>query len=141
MKTDISSQLNGFIPSGDTSGDIECLWQILDGFENFTNRSAVLPALFGVLERNPGVDLGSPGPIVHSIAAVPGYLQFLTDSIRKAPHELSVWMVNRALNGEQNPSKRAELMAILQSVANSTGASQETRKSADEFLEFQTKEA
>jgi hypothetical protein len=70
--------------------------------------------MFGLMERMPDVELGSPGPLVHTLEAIPGYESYLVNSVRKQPSLLSVWMVNRMLNSPILEDHRQFWMALLQ---------------------------
>ena len=51
------------------------------------------------MERLDGVELGTPGPLVHTLETLRGgYEMLLAESVRRKPTLLSVWMVNRILN-------------------------------------------
>ena len=65
---------------------------------------AAIPELFGVMERMPDADLGSPGPLVHTLEALKGYEVELIRSVSRSPSLLSVWMINRILNTDVRPS-------------------------------------
>jgi hypothetical protein len=93
------------------------------------------PLLLGLLERLDGSDLGSPGPIVHTLESMNGYEPFLAESLSRKPTALSVWMANRILNARR--PDRVEWLARLKCVASSPTASLEVKAEALEFLEFQ----
>jgi hypothetical protein len=55
--------------------------------------------MFRTMERLDGVELGTPGPLVHTLETWRGgYEKLLAESARRKPTSLSVWMVNRILN-------------------------------------------
>jgi hypothetical protein len=52
-------------------------------------------------------------------------------------YTLNIWMVNRILNAAQPPARRDRLMEELNSAASNPKASESTRASAADFLQFQ----
>jgi hypothetical protein len=92
--------------------------------------------MFALMERLDGVDLGSPGSLVHALEATsPDYEEPLKASLRRKPVPLSVWMVNRILNTDR--SDRAQWIQVLTMAANHPLAADETRHDAQEFLRQQ----
>ena len=93
--------------------------------------------MFRTMERLDGVDLGTPGSLVHTLETWPGgYEQLLAQSVRRKPTPLSVWMVNRILN--VSPPDAESWMALLGSVLDNPAASDETKADAKGFIEYQT---
>ena len=100
--------------------------------------SAAAPLLFGIMERLDGVDLGSPGPLVHTLEAwSDGYEHMLQQSLRRKPTPLSVLMVNRLLNAR--PANHAQWMALLQSVLAHPEATTATKEAAERFIAYQAR--
>jgi hypothetical protein len=101
------------------------LYNITEGFDALPDKARVIPSMFSVIERCAGADLGSPGPLVHSIESLgyERYLPELVDSVRRRPTYLNVWMVNRILNSEIPENHRQQLLDLLQTVAASGAAS------------------
>lgn len=94
-----------------------------------------VPILLRTLERLDGVDLGTPGPLVHTLESWRGvYEPHLADSVRRNPTPLTVWMVNRILNSK--PSDSFAWIETLRDVAENAAASEEARTVAREFLEL-----
>lgn len=93
------------------------------------------PAILGLIERYPEAELGSPGPLVHELEAIPGYESFLRDSVARKPTYLSIWMVNRILNSELSADERSVWLQVLRTVLIHPLASADLRQGANEFLE------
>lgn len=94
------------------------------------------PVMFDLIERLSDVDLGSPGPLVHTLEKWRGrYEKHLVESIARKPTSLTVWMVNRILNGK--PVDLAVWLKLLQSIASHPSASEDAKLDAREFLRFQ----
>lgn len=97
--------------------------------------NVVAPILFNFLERLDQADLGSPGPVVHLLEALPGYEGHLQQSLRRRPTPLTVWMVNRILNA--SPPDRDVWLAFLRTAAGDTQLPEATREEARGYLAFQ----
>jgi hypothetical protein len=93
------------------------------------------PLLYSLMERLDKADLGSPGPIVHTLEAWSGYSPLLAESLRRRPTPLTVWMANRLLNSD--PPDAPEWLELLRMVADHPAASAEARADARDFLEHQ----
>jgi hypothetical protein len=89
--------------------------------------------LYSLMERLDNADLGSPGPIVHTLEAWSGYPLLLAESLRRKPTPLTVWMANRLLN--TNPADASQWFELLRRAAGHSAASPETRADARDFLE------
>ncbi len=89
------------------------------------------------MERLDGVELGTPGPLVHTLETWRGgYEELLVQSVRRQPTSLSVWMINRILNAR--PPGAESWMALLRSVADNPAASAETKAAAERVIKYQT---
>ena len=112
--------------------------QLCNEIEALEVAEPVFEALFSTLERLDGCDLGSPGPIVHALEAMPGYEQFLNISVSRKPTPLTVWMINRAMNGD--PADDVKWIQLLKQTLTHTKASATVKEEAAEFLEFQSQQ-
>ncbi|MBX4259991.1 hypothetical protein KTC96_08515 [Clostridium estertheticum] len=67
---------------------------------------AIQPILM-LVEKNPNVDFGKPGPLVHFVEKFykNGYEEKLVESLKRFPTKHTVWMLNRIINGSQGDSK------------------------------------
>jgi hypothetical protein len=90
--------LNAFQPGRDDIDNVPRLYDIFGDFGSLPHRERAMPAMFFLLERFPDAEFGSPGPLVHELEAIPGYLPLLRDSVRRQPTYRTVWMINRVLN-------------------------------------------
>jgi hypothetical protein len=111
-----------------------------------TNELMTLPqpergirALFDVMERMPDADLGSPGPLVHTLERMRGhYEDELVESIGRKPTPLAIWMVNRILNRTLLPEQRQIYMDLLRGVSEHPAASDAAKREAQHFIQHQT---
>jgi hypothetical protein len=110
---------------------------------NLPEKGRVVPAMFALIERYPDADLGTPGPLVHCIESlgVARYQQQLIDSVRRQPAQLNVWMVNRILNSNLDPSHRQALLDLLRSVPRHPSAPARVVELARGFLAHQADRA
>ncbi|WP_432833097.1 hypothetical protein [Dactylosporangium sp. CA-092794] len=93
------------------------------------------PLLYSLMERLDEADLGSPGPIVHTLEAWSGYHPALAESLRRKPAPLTVWMANRVLN--LDPPDAAAWLELLHQAAKHPAASAQAQSDAHHFLEYQ----
>ncbi len=95
-----------------------------------------IPELFAVMERLPDSDLGSPGPLVHTLERL-NYVDELVASMRRCPTPLAIWMVNRILNSPLELERRQFFIELLSSVAGHPQANESAQNDAELFIEFQ----
>jgi hypothetical protein len=95
-------------------------------------------ALLNVFERFPGEDgFDVFWSIVHYLEACNGYEQVLVESVRRAPVDFSVLMVNRLLNAGVTEINGQSLCSLLESVASNPANASGVRKSAQSFIDYQ----
>lgn len=135
----VIASLNAFVPS-EESANVEQLYRSLAPLTALppTERLPAVPAILSLIERFPDAEVGSPGPLVHELEAIPGYEDLLMASLQRQPEGLTVWMANRILNSELSPKARATWLAILTGVLRHPNASGVTKEVAAEFLQHQT---
>ena len=92
--------------------------------------------LLQIMERHPLDDFGMPGAMVHFIEGFhPDHEICLVESLKRRPSLHTVWMLNRCINGNSN---RDEYLKLLKEIADRDDIEEEIRKSAQEFIDFQT---
>lgn len=95
--------------------------------------------MFEVMERMPESDLGSPGPLVHTLEKMPGHYETeLAESLKRRPTQLAVWMVNRILNATRAPEQREVYLDLLRCAAQHPAAPETARQQAQHFIEYQS---
>jgi len=97
-----------------------------------------MPAMFFLRERFPDAEFGSPGPLVHELEAISGYLPLLCDSVRRQPTYLTVWMISRVLNSDLRSDQREAWLSELRAALEHPLASAQTRRFAEDVLEHQS---
>ncbi|MBS1809052.1 MAG: hypothetical protein JST84_12890 [Acidobacteria bacterium] len=98
-----------------------------------------LEIMFKLMERLADSDLGSPGPLVHTIEKIPDYEQALFKSVGRKPTPLNLWMLNRVLNTSLSEAARQRLLSMLQDSLSHPLASTSAKEEAQTFLDFQNK--
>ena len=84
-------------------------------------------------------DLGSPGPLVHTLERMRGhYERELVESIKRRPTPRAIWMVNRILNGTRVPEQRQFYMDLLRFAAEHPSAPEVARYEAQHFIQYQS---
>jgi hypothetical protein len=122
---------------GASDGGFERLDELCAELQAVNVPAVCAPVLFRTIERLDGMDLGTPGPLVHTLEDWRGlYEPLLAESIRRKPVPLTVWMVNRILN--VNPPDAESWLRLLRSVAENSSASDETKARAADCIEYQT---
>jgi hypothetical protein len=115
----------------------ERLDELCDELRAVNDPAVGAPVMFRTMERLDGVELGTPGPLVHTLETWRGvYEKLLGESVRRKPTPLSVWMVNRILN--VRPPDAESWLALLRSVAENPAASHEAKAVAKGFIKYQT---
>lgn len=101
---------------------------------------AAVSLLLRLLETNPEVEWGSPGPVVHAVEKFfrKGYEPLLLESVTRAPTSHTLWMVNRLANGVES-GLREQFLAAMRAVEGRGDVAAEVRATATRFLEFQGK--
>ncbi len=118
------------------------VFQIAEEIEGRPEAIKAVPDLLMLLEQNPEVDWGMPGPVVHTVEGISGdaYELLLLESIRRAPTPHTLWMLNRVINGVPEDVRNTYLAAMEEAAAR-PDASHQVREAAQMFLEFQREEA
>jgi hypothetical protein len=121
-----------------TACGTERLDEICDDVLNLPVPSAAFPEFFHLMERLSDSELGTPGSLVHTMERhVGAYEELLAASVSRKPTALTVWMVNRILNGERRD--RDKWMEILTVAVDHPAASHDVRERARGFIAFQQK--
>jgi hypothetical protein len=128
-----------FDPMNINARGLERLRELTDALMSASEPERAIPELFGVMERLPDADLGSPGPLVHTLEALKGYEDELIRSLHRSPSLLSVWMVNRILNTDLSSDVRQSYMALLDEAASRPDVPKAVREDARDFVELQTR--
>jgi hypothetical protein len=84
----------------------ERLYALCEEVSSSPEPTSFFPEFFALMERLSDSELGTPGPLVHTMEShIGSYEEMLVDSIKRKPTDLTVWMVNRILNGPAEEKK------------------------------------
>jgi hypothetical protein len=89
------------------------------------------------MEKHPTLEYGTPGPLVHFVEDfyTKGYEKKLLESVRRKPTMITVWMLNRVLNGTEEVVKRRRLVRAMRLAASNLEADRPTLERVQGFLE------
>lgn len=129
-------EVKDFAYDGSDVNGPERLEQLTDALLELPERQRAVPELFGVMERLAEADLGSPGPLVHTLGQL-DHVEELIASVQRLPTVLSVCMLNRLLNTNPPPDRRELFLKLLTEAATRTDATYGTREDAKHFIQLQ----
>jgi hypothetical protein len=138
--TEITADLNSFTlrdfdPANVESNGDDRLLAVCTELQERDDPDRWAPLLYSLIERLDEADLGSPGPIVHTLEAWDGYRPLLAESLHRRPTPLTVWMANRVLNSD--PPDAPAWLDLLRQAANHPAASADAVTDARAFLDYQ----
>jgi hypothetical protein len=108
-------RLHGYTPTGNEAVDVDTLYAIVDQIGALKFDADVRRELIMIFERNPGIDLGSPGPIVHTLEESPidEHVDLLTESLKRGATIMTVWMAERCFRSNLSDRNRIVLLDAL----------------------------
>ena len=138
----IIETLNQFVPfpEDDPNNETEkYLYNLMEVWKKAEEKEKAIASIFGLMEKYPHADFGSPGPLVHALESlgVKKYESALQISLMRKPVALTIWMYNRIINVEKNPAIIKAHISRLQLFAQHPFADAETKEEAEGFLDFQ----
>ena len=127
----IINDLNNYAPVND---EWDSLDELIEEASEFSGE-AIVKALLNVLERYPNNDgYGVFWSIVHSLEAIGGYEKELVNSISRQPHEMSILMLNRLINGNVTEIDGELIVNILLNISKNESFEKEFREQAKGFV-------
>lgn len=89
------------------------------------------------MEEHPTIDFGMPGPLVHFVERFygKGYEDRLVQSVERKPTALTVWMLNRVINGTKKADVKERFVATMERVRFNPLADQSAIQRANRFVE------
>ena len=112
----------------------------MEDLENNDDFELAIEPIFKLIEKYPLTDFGSPGPFVHTLESFTGhYESYLFESLNRRPTRLTIWMLNRIINGEQNIIIKQNLIDRLHSFIHHPLIDEETIDTINGFIAFQNK--
>lgn len=116
--------------------DLGMLYDFIERIEKLPNKRDAIPAIFRFMEESHDKELGSPGPLVHFLEEKNDYHKALKESLKRKPTVLTLWMVNRIINGVPEAEK-SEWLSILETVSSNESTDDITKDEAKKYLEYQ----
>lgn len=117
----------------------ERLHDITEALLELPKPERAIKSFFDVMERMPEADLGTPGPLVHTLEKLPGYQTELAASIKRIPTHLSLWMVNRILNVTKVEGDREHWLKLFSTAAKHPCSTERAKRDALHFIEYQNR--
>jgi hypothetical protein len=129
----VSDQLEQIVSADDfqvRSSDLTSAWAA-DGAGTET-----IEPILRFIEDHPGLDFGTPGSLVHFVERFHGmgYERKLLESIARKPTSHSVWMLNRLINGTQDPGLRRGHISAMEKAKQHLLADANVVRDAESFL-------
>ena len=89
------------------------------------------------MEAYPDLHYGMPGALVHFVEEFyqKGYEERLIKSINRKPTKLTIFMLNRVINGTYDPKTKEELISIMRQAAINPKSDRTTLERINGFLE------
>lgn len=112
--------------------------EVIEKIKQESNAFEYLPFIFSVMETNPELDYGMPGPVVHFMESYykNGYEEILLRSVQNMPTSHTVWMLNRVIN-DPKLGNREMYIEVLKSLLDRNDISQFVRTDIENFLKYQ----
>ncbi|MDE6055541.1 MAG: hypothetical protein K2G55_17700 [Lachnospiraceae bacterium] len=94
--------------------------------------------MFRLMEENPELDFGLPGPMVDFIESSyeKGYKNLLLESVRRKPMGYTIWMINRIMNISDLRDKQM-YMDILRETLDRNDIDEVLRDRINEYIDYQ----
>ena len=135
--------LDNFTPFSEDNSEYDnesYFYEIMDELKSKKDVSLAIESIFKLIEKHPSTDFGSPGPLVHTIESLIGlYENNLFESLNRRPTPLTLWMLNRIINGEHNIIIKQNLIDRLSSYLEHPSNDKKTIDTIKEFLDHQNK--
>jgi hypothetical protein len=140
MTTDeIIKALTSFEPDGRSNDDnISYFYELMDALKHNADKDKAIEPIFRLIEKHPHIDYGSPGPLAHTLESFHEfYHEPLFASLDRRPTPLTVWMLNRLTNADQNYLEHKTLVEKMHSLLQHPELDDVTRTAVEDFVDFQ----
>ncbi len=129
---DLANQLQHIATSNDFPSSSSTLVQ--EWSANGVGSEAVEPVL-RFMEAHPDIDFGTPGALVHFVERFRGcqYTEHLVESVKRKPTSITVWMLNRVINGENEAGSKTHLIAVMRQVSHNPFADADAKDLAEQL--------
>jgi hypothetical protein len=135
---DASEKLRAFTPTGNEPIDLQALDDLLDQLGERQRDPDVRRELISIFERCPGADLGSPGPIVHSLEKAPidDHVQLLAASLQRRATIMTIWMAERCFRSKLSDRNRSMLLEALTDAGERASPGKVAKAIADAIRQY-----
>ena len=120
LTREVISLLNDFVPfeiEDQSRGNESFFYEPMDCLLLNSDFEIAIEPIFRTIEKFPLTDFGSPGPFVHTLESFEGFYEsYLFESLKRKPTPLTILMLNRIINAEQNISIKQNLIDRLHSI-------------------------
>jgi len=123
---------------------MERLYALVKELPEIDESEKISDILFLTIERlsnsneiDPRFDIGTPGPLVHTLEKLPNYSKGLVESIKRFPTPLTIWMINRILNVTDNKNEKLFWLSLLQETLKHALATDFVKEQAQNFIDYQ----
>ncbi len=119
---------------------LEKSYLIVEDLEKYKDLSDTIEPIIKLIELNPDVYFGNPGPLVHFLEACDDeiYESKLIESLKRSATEQTLFMFNRVLNSKDDVLKKGYI-SILESLIYSNKMDEHLKNIAKEYLNYQKK--
>lgn len=116
-------------------------YNIVEKLSKYKNLDDTIEPIIKLIELNPDIDFGNPGPLVHYLEELDEeeYAIKLVESLKRNPTEQTLFMFNRMIN-ELDDYMKEEYLHLLESINDSPDISENVKSIVQDYLSFQTKE-
>jgi hypothetical protein len=140
MTTDeIIQVLYYFEPDG-RSGDanISHFYDLMEALKHNADKEKAIEPIFRLIEKYPHIDYGSPGPLAHTLESFHElYHDYLFASLDRRPTPLTVWMLNRLTNADQNYLEHKMFIEKMHALLQHPELDELTKSAIQDFVDFQ----
>lgn len=135
MDSRLNNQLEILNNSVRNEDFIDIAYDVTEEIESYENAFDAVEPILKLMEQNPDIDFGLPGPLVHFVEQFygNGYEEKLVQSIERFPTSHTVWMLNRVVNGCEGVQKKYYLN-VFKNVLNSPDVNKDLTSIIKEFL-------
>jgi hypothetical protein len=111
--------------------------ELTDAWSRAGDGVEMIEPVLRFIEQHPTIDFGMPGPLVHFAEKFcgKGFEEKLMESVERKPMLLTVWMLNRVLNGTSAGPAKRRLHEVMERVRDNQAADQNTLKLVNRFLQ------
>lgn len=128
-KQEIIEALNNAIQPDETYYLNENLIQEIN---NYPNPAEFVEPILELIEKNPTVDFGMPGELVHFVETFSnkGYEELLIKSVKQSPTPHNIWMLHRCYN-DRNDTRHETYKTIVKELKSSNTTPEDVKVRID----------